>query len=136
MLLEIRHLTQYAYSSPVYESVLELWAQPQKSSRQRLISFELEVDPAAQLFSYVDAYGNAVYHFDVPQPHERLVVHAKSAVETSVPQAPPAALDMGEWIGCGVNSSAATASTSSIRTGSRSRHRPCKPSCTPIRWTS
>ena len=97
MLLEIRHLTQYAYSSPVYESVLELWAQPQKSGRQRLISFELEVEPAAQLFSYIDAYGNAVYHFDVPQPHERLIIHAKSAVETSVPQAAPDCLDMGEW---------------------------------------
>ena len=60
MLLEIRHLTQYLYSTPVHESVMDLWAQPQKSHRQRLISFELEVEPAAQLFSYADAYGNAV----------------------------------------------------------------------------
>jgi transglutaminase-like putative cysteine protease len=97
MLLEIRHLTQYLYSSPVHESVMELWAQPQKSSRQRLISFELEVDPAAQLFSYADAYGNAVYHFDVPQMHERLVMHAKTAVETSAPPEAPLALDVGEW---------------------------------------
>ena len=97
MLLEIRHLTQFAYSSPVHESVMELWAQPQKSGRQRLISFELEVDPAAQMFSYLDAYGNAVYHFDVPQPHERLMIHAKSAVETSIPPALPPSLDMGEW---------------------------------------
>ena len=97
MLLEIRHLTQYHYAAPVRESVMELWVQPQKGSRQRLISFELELDPAAQTFSYADAYGNAVYHFDVPQPHDRLVIHAKAAVETQAPLALPAALDVGEW---------------------------------------
>ena len=98
MLLEIRHLTQYLYSTAVHESVMELWAQPQKSHRQRLISFELEVEPAAQMFSYVDAYGNAVYHFDVPQEHERLIIHAKAAVETdSTPADIPQSLDMHEW---------------------------------------
>ena len=48
MLLEIRHLTQYRYDAPVRESVMELWVQPQKSASQRLISFELELDPPAQ----------------------------------------------------------------------------------------
>jgi transglutaminase-like putative cysteine protease len=97
MLLEIRHLTQYVYSQPVHESVMELWAQPQKSSRQRLISFDLEVDPAAQLFSYVDAFGNAVHHFDVPQMHGRLAILAKSAVEVQPQAAIPDSLDLGEW---------------------------------------
>ena len=97
MLLEIRHLTQYHYAAPVRESVMETWMQPQKGSRQRLISFDLELDPAAQTFSYADAYGNAVYHFDVPQPHDRLTILAKSAVETQVPSPLPDALDLGEW---------------------------------------
>ncbi|MDR3507299.1 MAG: transglutaminase family protein [Caulobacteraceae bacterium] len=97
MLLEIRHLTQYHYAVPVRASVMELWAQPQKSPQQRLISFELEVEPTAQLFSYVDAFGNAVYHFDVPQPHDRLAIESRAAVETE-PHAPlPERLDMGEW---------------------------------------
>ena len=97
MLLEIRHVTQFHYEEPVRESVMEVWMQPQKGARQRLVSFELEVDPAAQLFSYVDAFGNAVYHFDVPQPHERLTIQARSAVETQAPAPLPEALDMGEW---------------------------------------
>jgi transglutaminase-like putative cysteine protease len=97
MLLEIRHLTQYHYAAPVRESVMEMWMQPQKGARQRLISFDLELDPAAQSFSYADAYGNAVYHFDVPQPHERLTILAKSAVETQSSTPLPAGLDMGEW---------------------------------------
>lgn len=71
--------------------------QPQKGARQRLVSFELELDPPAQLFSYADAFGNAVYHFDVPQPHDRLSIVARSAVETQVPTPLPDALDMGEW---------------------------------------
>jgi transglutaminase-like putative cysteine protease len=97
MLLEIRHLTQYHYAEPVRESVMEMWMQPQKSALQRLISFDLELDPAAQTFPYADPYGNAVYHFDVPQPHDRLIIHAKSAVETHAPPTPPDALDSGEW---------------------------------------
>ena len=97
MLLEIRHVTQYEYDEPVRESVMEVWMQPQKGAGQRLVSFELEVDPVAQLFSYADTFGNAVYHFDVPQPHRRLTITARSAVDTQPPAAPPPALDIGEW---------------------------------------
>jgi len=71
--------------------------QPQKTARQRLVSFELDIEPAAQLFSYADSFGNAVYHFDVPQPHDKLTIIARSAVETEAPPERPAHLDMGEW---------------------------------------
>ena len=97
MFLEIRHLTQYQYAAPVRESVMELWLQPAKSGRQRLISFDLDLDPTAKLFSYVDCFGNAVYHFDQPQPHERLTIVAKAAVETEPDLDLPSALDVGEW---------------------------------------
>jgi len=97
VLLEIRHVTQYHYERPVRESLMELWMQPQKTARQRLISFELDINPAAQVFSYADSFGNAVYHFDVPQPHDKLTIVARSAVETESPGERPDALDMGEW---------------------------------------
>ena len=97
MLLEVRHVTQYHYDELVRESVMEVWMQPQKGARQRLVSFELELDPPAQLFSYADAFGNAVYHFDVPQPHDRLNILARSAVETQPANPLPHALDLGEW---------------------------------------
>jgi transglutaminase-like putative cysteine protease len=76
---------------------MEVWMQPQKAAHQRLISFDLDVDPAAQLFSYADTFGNAVYHFDIPHPHDRLTIVARSAVETEDPAALPEALDRGEW---------------------------------------
>jgi transglutaminase-like putative cysteine protease len=97
MLLEVRHLTQYRYAGPVRESVMELWMQPQKNARQRLISFELAIEPASHHFSYADVFGNPVYHFDVPQPHELLTIRATSVVETSTPAILPDALDLGEW---------------------------------------
>ncbi|HWA61861.1 MAG TPA: transglutaminase family protein [Caulobacteraceae bacterium] len=97
MLLEVRHVTQYVYDVPVRESVMELWMQPQKSGAQRLVGFELEVEPPAKLFSYADNFGNAVYHFDVPQPHQRLTIVARSTVDTYAPAPLPEALDRGEW---------------------------------------
>jgi len=97
VLLDIRHVTQYHFDDPIRENVMEVWMQPQKGARQRLVSFEMEVDPPAQLFSYADTFGNAVYHFDVPQPHERLTIQVRAAVETQAPTPLPEALDMGEW---------------------------------------
>jgi transglutaminase-like putative cysteine protease len=97
MLLEVRHVTRYHYAQPVRESVMELWMQPQKSATQRLLSFELEIEPAAQLFSYADSFGNAAYHFDVPHPHDQLQIVARSAVETQESAPAPDALDGGEW---------------------------------------
>jgi len=97
VLLEIRHVTQYRYASLVRESVMEVWMQPQKSARQRLVSFDLDLDPPAQVFSYADSFGNAVYHFDVPQPHDKLTITARSAVETQAAPPLPDQLDRGEW---------------------------------------
>jgi len=97
VLLEVRHVTRYQYDETVRESVMELWMQPAKRSNQRLISFELELDPAAQLFSYADSFGNAVYHFDIPHPHDRLTIVSRAAVETEPPAALPEGLDRGEW---------------------------------------
>ena len=71
--------------------------QPQRSARQRLVSFDLEIDPPTQVFSYADSFGNAVYHFDVPQPHDRLTITARSAVESQPPSPLPDGLDIGEW---------------------------------------
>jgi transglutaminase-like putative cysteine protease len=97
VLLEVRHVTQYQYAVPVRESVMEVWMQPQRSARQRLVSFDLDLDPAAQVFSYADSFGNAVYHFDVPQPHDRLTITARAAVETQAAALLPGQLDLGEW---------------------------------------
>ncbi len=95
MLLEIRHVTEYEYDEPVRESLMELWMRPRPTSSQRVASFDLEIDPRVQVFSYADNFGNLVHHFDVPQAHSRLVIVASSVVETLAPAAPSIAAD--EW---------------------------------------
>ena len=97
MLFDIRHVTQYNYDEPVRESVMELWMQPRAAHGQNLINFDLEVDPAAQLFTYIDPWGNTVRHFDVPHPHDRLTITSHSLVETDAPPPLPATLDPAEW---------------------------------------
>ncbi len=97
MLLSIRHRTDYRYDAPVRESVMELWVQPKQDANQRLMEYALDVEPAAQLFSYADFFGNAVYHFDVPQPHTRLTIRSTATVESAPAPAIPDRLGEGEW---------------------------------------
>jgi transglutaminase-like putative cysteine protease len=97
MLFDIRHVTEYAYDEPVRESVMELWMQPRSGHGHHLISFELDIDPPAQMFSYADSFGNAVKHFDVPFPHRRLTITAHSMVEADPPAPQPQTLGMDEW---------------------------------------
>jgi transglutaminase-like putative cysteine protease len=97
MLFDIRHQTHYHYEAPVRESVMEVWVQPRQDDGQRLTKFALELEPAAQLFSYADFFGNAVYHFDVPQPHSALRIHSIASVETRRSDDLPARLAADEW---------------------------------------
>ncbi len=97
MRFDIHHVTQYQYDEPVRESVMELWMEPRGGIGQRLVDFDLEIDPHAQVFSYADAWGNTVRHFDVPHPHSRLTITARSTVETAAMAEPPATLTPEEW---------------------------------------
>jgi transglutaminase-like putative cysteine protease len=97
MLLNVRHRTQYRYADQVSECVMEVRLQPPTSYRQRLLSFNLAVEPKAQLFSYEDHLGNVVHHFDVPQPHDELTMTAQALVETIPPPDLPVALAPAEW---------------------------------------
>ncbi len=97
MLLTVRHETRFHYQPAVRESVMELWIQPQQNGRQRLTKFFIELEPAAQLFSYTDFLGNAVYHFDIPQAHSQLVISSTANVETTPQLHTPTGLGAGEW---------------------------------------
>jgi transglutaminase-like putative cysteine protease len=97
MLYDIRHVTEYAYDEPVRESVMELWMQPRPGHGHHLISFELDVEPRAQIFSYADSFGNSVKHFYVPFPHRRLSITAHSVVEARAPPLQPQEVGTEEW---------------------------------------
>ncbi len=96
MFFSVHHITRFRYSSPVYESVMELRLQPRSEGRQTLRSFQIVTSPRAQLHAYTDYLGNAVYHFNVLRAHEELRIEAQAVVESAV-FSPPESVDGLEW---------------------------------------
>lgn len=93
----IRHVTRYRYSAPIRESVMQLYMQPRSDGGQFLRSFQVTMEPRAQLFAYTDTMGNAVYHFDIPQSHSMLIIDVEATVE--IARRPPMAetVSTEEW---------------------------------------
>ena len=97
MFYRIRHLTQFRYDSPVSESLMELRMHPRTEGRQRCLSFDLAVDPRAQIFTYRDYLGNSIHHFDVPRRHLQLRIVTESLIEVQEQPALPLNLEPSAW---------------------------------------
>jgi len=93
----IQHLTRFRYSSPVHENLTEVRMAPRTEGNQRCFQFRLHCRPNVQVLRYDDHYGNVVYHFDVPTPHETLEIVAASAVEIDPPADLPDQLARTAW---------------------------------------
>ena len=96
MIYSVRHTTTFRYEPAVRESVMEVRLQPRSDGEQRCLSFNLEVDPAANVMQYRDFMGNTVHHFDIAGKHTVVKVTAQSAVEVQS-VAPPRVADSGDW---------------------------------------
>ncbi len=82
MRLHIEHTTRYDYAAPVSLAHHLAHLQPLNDAHQRLLAFDLGVDPApGALNAGIDALGNAEHHFSLAQPHRRLSVRAASVVQ-------------------------------------------------------
>lgn len=97
ILYQIRHVTRHRYETPVSESVMEVRKCPLSGGQQRCLNFSLTVCPGATVFSYEEAMGNTVHHFDVPQPHRQLSVTAEALVEVKEFPPLPESLPGGSW---------------------------------------
>jgi transglutaminase-like putative cysteine protease len=97
MFYSIRHITRFAYSAPISESVMEVRMQPRSEWNQRCLRFDLLPSPKAKTFSYRDHLGNIVHHFDTPARHSQLKVTAESVVEVSAPAPLPDAIPENTW---------------------------------------
>lgn len=90
MYYQIKHVTRFRYSAPIYESIMETRMQPRTEGAQRCYAFELRTSPRATLHSYRDPLGNIVHHFDIPQPHQRLELTSMALVQMeAMPEALP-----------------------------------------------
>ena len=77
------HRTSYRYPSLVTESYNELRLHPLTNDWQKCISSTLSILPICKPRSYLDLNGNIVHYFELPEAHQRLVIEARSVVETS-----------------------------------------------------
>ena len=93
----IRHVTRFAYQTPVTESVMEARMQPRTDNLQRCFHFALTTTPKARVMMYQDHDGNAVHHFAIPARHANLTLTAESLVDCTVPEPLPADLGGDGW---------------------------------------
>lgn len=77
--LEVVHETRYDYAAPVSLAHHLAHLQPLHDAHQRLLAFELEIDPPpGHSRCGIDAMGNAERRFSLAQPHRALTVRARS----------------------------------------------------------
>jgi transglutaminase-like putative cysteine protease len=88
MRFEISYRSGYRYTRPVRENLNAVRIKPTTGPRQRLDSFDLELQPAATTREHTDYFGTAVIEFDVVEPHDELVIEATMSVETDEPATP------------------------------------------------
>jgi transglutaminase-like putative cysteine protease len=95
MTYKIVHQTSFKYRHPVSVGKHVACLKPRSLPRQRLVSSELHIQPApATITERIDYFGNLLCFFTVQEPHNELVVEARSEVRiednvTSSPQDSP-----------------------------------------------
>jgi len=83
MKLQVTHRTEYHYPEPVSDSFNEARLQPTSSDGQICESFLLKVLPSTRLSHFFDFYMNYVHFFEVPEPHNNLIIESISTVTTA-----------------------------------------------------
>jgi transglutaminase-like putative cysteine protease len=82
MRLHIEHRTTLTYDELISEAYTEMRLKPMDAGGQRTLSFTLVTEPRGEIAGYREHHGNDVRHFDVIQPHQRLMVYATSEILT------------------------------------------------------
>lgn len=93
----IFHDTIFSYDNPVRESIMEVRLQPRDDERQRCHHFNLSVTPRTMIYSFRDALGNAVHHFNITVPVTSLLVRAESTIEALPCPVLPTQLATDSW---------------------------------------
>jgi transglutaminase-like putative cysteine protease len=80
--LSIEHVTTYEYEGEVLASYNEARMSPARDATQMVLDHRVDVRPSVPVMHYVDSFGTEVSAFDVHELHDRLIVAARSLVET------------------------------------------------------
>lgn len=88
--LRIEHTTRVGYSAPVLTSFNEARMTPLTLPTQVTLEAGVSAGPGVPVWTYNDYWGTYVSVFDLPDPHEDLVIRAIATVETEPASGIPA----------------------------------------------
>src|SRR6218665_1930288 len=84
MILSVEHTLHYKYSQPVFLTPHYVYLSPKASPHQEVSSFELEIDPVANiLYKNIDVEGNAQYVAYINSSCEELTFKATFEIESA-----------------------------------------------------
>jgi transglutaminase-like putative cysteine protease len=82
MNVTVLHETAFEYSRPIQAAFTEARLRPVTDAFQTCHEFSMTVDPLRSMTVNHDYYGNSALFFNVLPPHRRMVLTARSIVET------------------------------------------------------
>src|SRR6201999_1972533 len=95
--LRIEHTTSVTYAGPVLTSFNEARMTPLTLPTQVTLESRVAARPGVPVWTYNDCWGSYVSVFDLPEPHDDLVIRAAATVETGSPRGIPAAEERASW---------------------------------------
>lgn len=99
--LRIEHLTSVRYAGPVRTSFNEARMTPLTLPTQVTLESRVTAGPGVQVWAYSDYWGTIASVFDLPGPHDSLVIRAAATVETAPSPGIPASADRPTWTAIG-----------------------------------
>ena len=86
MQYRIRHITEYQYQARVSHCYNMAHMVPRNSARQRSHRNAVTVSPSPSFTAKRDDYfGNIAFHFEIQEPHQKLIISSESEVEVNPP---------------------------------------------------
>jgi transglutaminase-like putative cysteine protease len=95
--LRIEHVTRVRYPVPVRTSFNEARMTPLTLPTQMTLESRVTAGPGVPVWTYSDYWGTFVSVFDLPEPHDDLVIRAAATVETEPLRGIPAPADGPSW---------------------------------------
>jgi transglutaminase-like putative cysteine protease len=97
MRYQVSHITAYEYHSSVAISHHQMRLRPRERPRQKLVSHELQIEPAPKdSTARLDFHGNPVNFATIETRHSRLLIRSKFEVEV-MPRGHPPARETPAW---------------------------------------
>jgi transglutaminase-like putative cysteine protease len=104
--LRIEHTTRVTYAGPVLTSFNEARMTPLTLPAQTTLDARVTAGPGAPVWTYNDYWGTHVSAFDLPEPHDGLLIRAIAMVETEPFGGIPPAAERPSWAELGARASA------------------------------